>query len=137
VELVVVVVLTVVLAAVAVPRLNSGAIDEVQFQQEVKAALRYAQKSAVALRRNVCATFTSNSVSLTVGTTFGAACSAALPRPAASDAYIVTARGSVSFASTPTALQFDARGAPGAGQVISVAGLAAPIVVEAGTGYVH
>lgn len=84
VELVTVMVVIGILAALAVPRL--GQIDEFTssaFRNEVLSALHHAQKSAVSHRRLVCATVNAQSVQLQVAVNPGdQACGAnAFPSP--------------------------------------------------------
>ena len=144
IELVVVIVLLGIVAAVAMPRLQGGSgFEERGFRDEVVAALRYAQKSAVAARRTVCANFSTGpaQVSFSVSNAYPAAdCTSgsALIGPS-STPLVVTAAGTTSFAALPAAIVFDAAGRPGAGATINVAGLPASlaITVEAETGYVH
>ena len=144
IELVVVIVLLGIVAAVAMPRLQGGSgFDERGFRDQVMAALRYAQKSAVAARRTVCADFSASpaQVSFRISTAYPAAdCTtgSALIGPTSS-ALVVTATGNTSFAALPASIIFDAAGRPGSGATINVSGLPASlaITVEAETGYVH
>ncbi len=67
VELVIVIVLLGILAVAALPRLGAvDAITTAAFRDEAVAALRHAQKTAVAHRRLVCAEFTASRVTLKV-----------------------------------------------------------------------
>jgi len=145
VELVVVIVLLGIVAAVAMPRLQGGSgFDERGFRDQVVAALRYAQKSAIASRRTVCASFSSPpaSVSFRISTlppvavdcTTGSALAGPDTNP-----LVVTATGNVTFAALPADVIFDAGGRPKAAASINVSGLPAAlaITVEAETGYVH
>lgn len=90
VELVMVMVLIGVLAAIGVPRLmGDNSFAAATFGDEVVSALRTAQKTAVARRRLVCASVDSTSVSLSMATAPGAtACNLAL-----GDSYATTAPG--------------------------------------------
>ena len=135
-ELVVVLILTGVLAAVAAPLLSTAVIDEARFYTETQAFLRYAQKTAVAQRRNVCLSFTATTVSATVATSFGGACSGALTGPGGVSPYAVIAQKSAGFSATPVAITFNANGVPNNPQTLLITGSNA-IVVEAGSGYVH
>ena len=69
IELIVVMVVVGIMAVVAVPKFAERSdFDNRGFQDETRALLRYAQKSAVAQRRNVCVTFKPDGtgVSLTI-----------------------------------------------------------------------
>ncbi len=135
-ELVAVLILVGVLAAVAAPLLSTAVIDEARFYSETQAFLRYAQKTAIAQRRNVCLSFTATTVSATLATSFGGACSSALTGPGGVGPYAVTAQKSAGFSATPTAITFDADGVPNNPQTLVILG-SNSIVVEAGSGYVH
>jgi MSHA pilin protein MshC len=148
IELVVTMVLIGIMAAFAIPRFsNTSTFNERGLSDETIAALRYAQKTAIAARRNVCVNFTSTTVTLTIANTFGAtSCPAATPvvSPSGSGSLqFVTARLGASFASTAT-IQFDALGRPcnAAGTLligptaIKITGWP-DITIEQETGYVH
>lgn len=141
-ELIVTLVVAGILAAVALPRWQGDAGFEARkFRDETVAALRLAQKTAIAARRTVCTNFAAGQVSLTLSTAFGApdcAGGSALNSPSGGP-MIVTATGGASFSPVPASIVFDAAGRPiqGAGMIF-VSGLAGmPIIVEAETGYVH
>ena len=88
VELIMVMVLIGVLAAIGVPRLvGDNSFAAATFGDEVASALRTAQKTAVARRRLVCATVDASSVSLRLADKPGAAaCGIALDGDGASTA---------------------------------------------------
>ncbi len=137
VELVMAIVIIGILAVAAVPRFfDSSVFQSRGFADQVQASLRFAQKAAIAQNRFVCATFTTNSVTLTIGTT--AACGTALQSPAGG-AYVITAPSGISFAAVPAAFNFSALGVPSVAQTINVTGAAntITITIEAETGYVH
>ena len=145
IELIAMIVIIGVLAVVVFPKWDGGSgFDERGFRDRVVAGLRYAQKSAIAARRTVCASFASPpaSVSFRISTLppVAADCTtgAALIGPEGS-ALVVTAPNTVGFAVLPADVVFDAGGRPTSGAVISVSGLPAAlaITVEAETGYVH
>ena len=145
IELVVLLVIVGILAAVVVPRWSSGTGFESRgFRDEVVSGLRYAQKSAIAARRTVCATFDASlaRVDFFISSNQGASdCSTGseLAGPQGTP-FIVTATGPASFASLPANVIFDSAGRPSSGAAsISVSGLPASksITVEAETGYVR
>ena len=138
VELVMVIVIAGILAAVVAPRFFDASIFQSRgFADQVQATLRYAQKEAIAQRRYVCVAFTANSVSLTIGAT--AACGSNLPPLSGSGpTYSVTANpASINFTAVPAGFYFNALGVPSTGQTIFINGATNSIVVEAQTGYVH
>jgi len=138
VELVMIIVIIGVLAAVATPRFfDNNAVQARGFVDQVQAALRYAQKEAIAQHRFVCATFTASTVTLTIGATN--ACGTSLDNPAGSSTYVLTAPPNITFATTPTNFNFNALGQPNPGTfgVINTIPTPTTITVEAVTGYVH
>jgi len=140
IELIVILMLTGILAVTALPRLlDSRVMDDRGFHDTTLAALRYAQKAAIAKRRTVCLTFTTTSVTARVasGDPPSTVCDTDLIGPNGTQPYTVMARGSSAYTGTPTAFSFSALGQAGQSQTIQVANVANSITVEAATGYVH
>jgi MSHA pilin protein MshC len=151
-ELVIVMVIVGVLSAVAVPRL----FDQSEFAARggrdfLASGLRYAQKSAIAMRRNVCVDIAGSTVAATIAAAPGSdqPCSsgAALAHPANNLAFadpanalpggaVVTANASLVFDALGRPLSAPA--APLAGALaIAVAGYPVPVTIEPETGLVH
>jgi MSHA pilin protein MshC len=126
-----------IVATVALPRFAATGDFEVQGTYDRSlAAVRYAQKMAVASRSAVRVDFASNGLSVCFDS--GGACGAAVIGPG-TDAALVVA-GSADIAISGTSFSFDAQGRPGSGPLtITVAGggLGRTFVVEAETGHVH
>lgn len=138
VELILVIVVAGILATVAVPRLvGRNSFDERGFADQLAATVRFAQKLAVAQRRDVYVQLTANDATLC----YDAACATPAPGPGGEKPYTVTAPGGVTVASPVAALHFDAGGRP----VNLTAQLDIPVngsgthhvYVEQETGYVH
>lgn len=141
-ELIVVIVVAGILAATVLPRFGGQhGFEERGFRDQTAAALRYAQKSAIAARRLVCVTFTATTLRARVAAAFGAAdCTAGAPLIGPTGgALAVDATGGAQFLPVPAALTFNARGQPSAGATITVSDMPAnmAIRVEAETGYVR
>ena len=148
VELIMIMVIVGIMAAMAVPRFFDADIFRSRgFADQVQASLRYAQKMAIAKRRYVCVDFGANSVTLTYdpiapGTAHQvmAACpgGSALASPGGEASYSISS-SNASFSATPAAFYFDALGRPSfaANQTVTVNNAPDSIVIEAETGYVH
>ena len=139
IELIVVMVIIGILAVAAVPRFfDRQTFDSRGFNDETLAALRYAQKTAVAQRRTVCVSFSSASVTLTMASVAGSStCDTPLTGPTGTSPFLVTAHSGVTFTGTPTPFQFNALGQASIGQTMQVNGASGSIIVEQDTGYVH
>ena len=151
VELIVVMVLVGILAVVAIPKLVSiQTYDTVGFADRVMSALRFAQKQAIAKRRNVCVSFTASTVSFTYAAAAGSgvSCTLNLTGPAGQNPYtIAPERSGVAFSAVPAGFGFSALGrtidtgtfaALTTAQVITVTGDGSTTIrVEPETGYVH
>lgn len=141
VELIVVMMIIGILSIAALPRISdSTSFDSRRFNDEVMSALQYGHKIAVASRRNICVAFTSNSVSLTMAGTAGAAqpCNLNLTGPNGTTPFTVTAPGTTTFSSLPSNFFFNALGRSSVGtQTFQVTGTPFSITVEQESGYVH
>ena len=152
VELIVVMILVATLSAVALP----GMFDTDHFaargtRDTLGSSLRYAQKTAVAMRRNVCVAVSATQLDITYAATSGSgqACPATnvLVNPGNGKPYgdasnALPARTPVSPA---VSFIFDAQGRPlqvsgaplNAALTLTVTGYATPLTIEPGTGTVH
>jgi MSHA pilin protein MshC len=141
VELVLVLIVVGVLAAVAVPRM----VDRTAFQvhgtaAEVRTALRYAQKLAMAKNRDVCVTWTATpnltlSFSLTVGG--GGVCNQPVLRPDGGGNYVVTPPAGITLTSVPV-FRFNGLGQPVPNNAVNLnVGGSVPVTVTRETGYVQ
>jgi MSHA pilin protein MshC len=142
VELIVVMMIVGILAVAAIPRFfDRDAFDSRGFKDETIAALRYAQKAAIAQRRTVCVAFTATSTTLTYVSTAGSSdCTSAsgLAGPNGASPYQVTPRSSsIIYSPVPANFYFSPLGRASAGQSIQVTGTTGSIVVEQETGYVR
>lgn len=143
VELVTILVLVGILAAVAIPRfVGQQDFDALGFHDETLAALRYAQKAAIAQHRYVCVAVTAANISLSQGAS--SACGGTLVDPATGSSFSKNAPSGVTLSAA--SFYFDALGKPydalgnplATHQSISVSGgVVRTITVEAETGYVH
>lgn len=137
-ELIVIIAIIGILAVVALPRLQQDeGFKQRALHDETLAALRYAQKAAIAQRRTVCVTASASGLALTIASTAGAAtCNTNLASPGGGSPFTVSAPSGVSY-SAAASFSFNSLGQPSAAQTFQVNGLADSITVEAGTGYVH
>lgn len=144
VELIVVLMVAGIVVATVLPRwFGETGFEERAFRDQIVAALRYAQKSAIATRRTVCATFSAApaGVSFRLSAQNGVSdCTlgAALPGPDGG-ALTVTARSGVTFVALPADVIFDGAGRPASAAIIQISKLGPnqAITVEAETGYVR
>jgi MSHA pilin protein MshC len=143
VELITVMVIVGILAAIAMPRFSRGTFDNRGFYDNAISTLRYAQKIAISQRRFVCVSFTANSITLTLdpvapGPAYTVATcpgSQQLTSPSGQTPYTITAPSGVAFTGGGN-FSFNALGSPTPPRIITVTGYGA-INIAAGTGYVH
>jgi len=142
-ELVAVLIIAGVLAAIAVPRLAgvSASFDEVRLHDQTLAALRYAQKTAVTMQRRVCVTFTGGTqLALTYSSAYTPpACDTNLMPPAGGSgaAYTVVAQGAAGY-SGEASFFYDRIGRPSIVVPMSIViSSGRQITIEPESGYVH
>ena len=142
VELILVMVIAGIMAAVAVPRLvGRNSFDTRGFADQLAATVRFAQKLAIAQRRDVFVQLTTSTAMLCFVATVPCPAASRAPGPGGEKPYTVTAPNGVAIASAIGALDFDAAGRPTnlvATLDIQVNGAGAYHVwVEQETGFVH
>ena len=141
VELILVMVIAGILAAVAVPRLvGKNSFDTRGFADQLAATVRSAQKLAVSQRRDVSVHLTASDATLCYDPIAPCAAASQAPGPGGEKPYTVAAPGGVAIASPVAVLTFDRGGRPDtAAQLdIQVNGTGTHLVlVERETGYVH
>ncbi|HBU28841.1 MAG: hypothetical protein A2X71_05510 [Thiobacillus sp. GWE1_62_9] len=137
VELILVIAVAGILAAVAVPRMmGRTGFDTRGFADQLSATVRFAQKLAIAQRTDVFVRLTAGDATLC----YDAACATPAPGPGGEKPYTIAAPGGVAIASPLAVLAFDAGGRPNtAAQLdILVNGSGTHhVLVEHETGYVH
>jgi len=138
VELITVIVILGIIAAIAAPRFfQLNVFESSGFYNQAISTLRVAQKMAIAQHAYVCVGFGTSSITLTTGST--AACGTNLISPTGQSPYSVSS-SNAAFSAVPAGFNFDSLGQPsfsGTPLTITVSGYATPITVEVETGYVH
>ena len=143
VELVMVISIAGVLAAVALPRFASHSdYDLAGFAEASRAALRLAQKTAIAQHRSVSANLDSSAGAISVCYDSAYPCATPISDPAASGAFKVSAPAGISLSSSAAQLTFDWTGSPnGTGTTLTLSGgsggATVIVTVDANTGYVY
>jgi MSHA pilin protein MshC len=149
-ELVSMIVVIGILAAILIPRFSGRiAFDTRGYADRVRSALQYAQKVAIAERRNVCADMSGGPVTLTRSNLAGAgvACTVDVIDPTTGAAFragpAVPAGVAVNFSVSPVIFDalgqsVTAAGAPQATVSVTITGdFTATVTVEGVTGHVH
>ena len=139
VELVVTIGVVALLAAIMVPRfVGPDSFRTRGFYDAAKSIVRFAQKTAIAWRREVFVCVTAASVS--AGTAAG--CATPIVNPVTGDPLIANAPAGVTL--TPAAFSFDGAGRPNPNAAVTITQTSTlpddpvrQIVVERETGYVH
>ncbi|MDP1658711.1 MAG: GspH/FimT family pseudopilin [Methylotenera sp.] len=144
VELVAVMVITGIIAAIAAPRfIGVDAFDARGSHGTLVSALRYAQKTAIAQRRNVFVNVNTATRVVCLGYTNN--CSSAVIDPSTQAAYSKTLSNNVTIGTSTSPIGFDGLGRPipNATAIFTIQNAVVPseptrtITVEADTGYVR
>ncbi|HEU4647138.1 MAG TPA: prepilin-type N-terminal cleavage/methylation domain-containing protein [Burkholderiales bacterium] len=134
-ELVVVIVIAGILAAIAIPQFNQPEIDAAWFHEQARSTVRYAQRTAVAQRRCVFVEVTPPQLRLVYGDASCVISATAVADLASGNAVEITAPSGVALSAAPNPFRFNGLGQPSAAATVSVGGRT--IVVNAETGYVQ
>ena len=122
IELVAVISVAAMLVVIAVPRLNQSGFSSRSFADRVRESLQYAQKTAIAQRRNVCVTRSGNSLTLTRAASNGDAegCRPELADASGNNNFVLSAPGGVTLGGETT-LIFGSQGQPlsGGGAILT------------------
>lgn len=152
IELVMVIIIVGILAVVALPYFSDAStFKAASLNEQVRASLRYAQKTAVSHRRLVCAALTSTTVTLTIASVNStvpktSSCDSALTSPTGATVFVTSSAGaSTTISVSPNGpIYFQPSGfvtSDGAGTTIqdytiTISGMT-PISVVGTTGYVN
>jgi MSHA pilin protein MshC len=144
IELVVTITVMTILAAIAIPYFRQSDVDASWFNEQAKAAVRYAQRQAVAQRRSVFVNVTTTAIRVC----YDSGCGSPVPRlggeiwtpgpnpaPAAGTDYSLTVPAGVSV--TTASFSFNGLGQPNPIAGVSFTAGSAAVTVTAETGYVQ
>jgi MSHA pilin protein MshC len=129
-ELVVSLVILGIVAALAIPYFSKTDTDVTWFHEQVRAAVRYAQKQAIAQRRTVYVCTSASDIRLG----YDAACASLLQRLTGEAALFAVPSG-VSLSASASPFSFNPLGQPSAAVSLDVSGRAVSVAAE--TGYVQ
>lgn len=140
VELILVIIVIGVLAVIAVPRLQIGGFEQYSFDRELRAALRHAQKVAIASACEVEVDVGTGGYSVRFTGEGGEECDdIGLRHPTRSGPFAGEPEGGASIISVTGdgKVRFNSQGGTGETDFVIVMSGGRQIVVEAETGYVH
>lgn len=132
VEMVVVLVIATILTAFAISQINLREIDTAWFHDQVRAGVRYAQRTAVAQRRQV---FVVVEAGPRLALCYADPCGARVTDLATGNSFLIDAPAGVVLSISASPLSFNGLGQPSSGATLNVGGRT--ITVNAETGYVQ
>lgn len=131
-ELVIVIVIAAILAAIAIPQFNLREIDATWFHEQVRSGVRYAQRTAVAQRRPV---FVVVEAGPRLALCYADPCGARVTELATGNNFLLNAPSGVALSISVSPLSFNGLGQPSSGATLNVGGKT--VTVNAETGYVQ
>jgi MSHA pilin protein MshC len=129
-ELVVTIVILGIITALALPAFNPQGADAAWFQEQVRAAMRYAQKQAIAQRRVVHVFVSPAQIDLC----YDDPCTQPLLALTTGTAYTISVPSGVVLSSSSSPFTFNGLGQPSSAVTLNVSGLIVTVTAE--TGYV-
>lgn len=134
-ELVIVIVIAGILAAILIPQFNPSAIDAAWYQEQVRSAVRHAQRTAVAQRRPVYVVVEAGPTRLSLCYAPGCGAGTRLTQPGSTDSFELAAPSGVALGISASPMSFNGLGQPSSGATLAVGGLT--VTVNPETGYVQ
>lgn len=134
-ELVIVIAIAGILAAIAIPQFNQPEIDAAWFHEQARSTVRYAQRTAVAQRRCVFVSVAPPLLSLLYGDLNCVITGTAVQDLARGQNVEITAPAGVALSAAPNPFRFNGLGQPSAAAIVTVG--ARTITINAETGYVQ
>ena len=131
-ELVIVIAIAAVLAALAIPLFNQPQIDATWYHEQVRAGVRYAQRTAVAQRRQV---FVLVEAGPRLALCYADPCGARVIELATGNIFVLNAPTGVALSISASPLSFNGLGQPSSGATVNVGGKL--VTINAETGYVQ
>lgn len=131
-ELVIVIVIAAIMAALAIPQFNQPQIDATWYHEQVRSGVRYAQRTAVAQRRQV---FVLVEAGPRLALCYADPCGARVTELATGNDFLLNAPSGVALSISASPLSFNGLGQPSSGATVSVGGKT--VTVNAETGYVQ
>lgn len=131
-ELVIVIVIAAILAAIAIPQFSFRDIDAAWFHEQVRSGVRYAQRTAVAQRRPV---FVVVEAGPRLALCYADPCGARVTELATGNSFLLNAPSGVALSISVSPLSFNGLGQPSSGATLNVGGKT--ITINAETGYVQ
>ena len=135
VELVVVIVIGAIITAIAIPMFNQPQIDAAWYHEQVRSAVRHAQRTAVAQRRPVFVVVEAAPTRLSLCYAAGCGAGTRLPQPGSADSFELVAPSGLVLGISASPLSFNGLGQPSSGATVTVG--PRTVVVYAETGYVQ
>lgn len=134
-ELVIVMVIAAIVAAITIPMFNQPQIDAAWYYEQVRSAVRHAQRTAVAQRRPVYVVLEASPTRLSLCYDAGCGAGTRLTQPGSTTTFEIAAPSGVALAMSASPLSFNGLGQPSSGATVTVG--ARTVTVNAETGYVQ
>ena len=131
-ELVVVVVIAAIMAALAIPLFNQPQIDATWYHEQVRAGVRHAQRTAVAQRRQV---FVLVEAGPRLALCYADPCGARVTELSTGNIFVLNAPTGLALSISASPLSFNGLGQPSSGATVNVGGKL--VTINAETGYVQ
>ena len=131
-ELAIVIVIAAIMAALAIPQFNQPQIDATWYHEQVRSGVRYAQRTAVAQRRQV---FVLVEAGPRLALCDADPCGARVTELATGNDFVLNAPSGVALSISASPLSFNGLGQPSSGATVNVGGKL--VTVNAETGYVQ